>query len=127
MLVVYTHTDIEYQAFPERLKWPERVPQHSSSFSTEVKNLWNFTCSPPYVTAVCVVIHKDNFIYLYRLIILNMSVKKFIGAGDEGLYFRRFPGFCWSSCAVGPSGGRRSGKPVVASLNQNDFKYGNSG
>jgi len=46
------------------VKLPEREADNSSPFSTEVKNVWSYTSTPPYVfMAWCLIKRSDNFAF----------------------------------------------------------------
>jgi len=51
------------------VKWPGHEADHSSPSSAEVRNVWGYTSTPPYIfMAWYLVMHRDNFtIYLYLL------------------------------------------------------------
>jgi hypothetical protein len=49
-------------AVSSEVKQPGREADHSPSFSAEVKNVWSYTSTPPYVSmAWCLLKHRDYF------------------------------------------------------------------
>jgi hypothetical protein len=48
------------------IKWPGSEGDHSSESSAEVKNVWSYTSTHPYIfMAWCLVKHRDNFTYTF--------------------------------------------------------------
>jgi hypothetical protein len=50
------------RALSPRVKWPGLVAGDSLPSTTEVKNMWSYTSTPPYILMVWFLInHRDNF------------------------------------------------------------------
>jgi hypothetical protein len=53
-------------------KRPGREADHSTPSGAEVKNVWSYTCTPPYVFMVlCSFKHKDDFTFYFYLVFLH--------------------------------------------------------
>jgi hypothetical protein len=65
-----THPPIKWLL---RVKWPGCETNYSSPSSAEVKNMWSYTSTPPYVLACCLIKHRDTST-LPLLSILNIKV-----------------------------------------------------
>jgi hypothetical protein len=59
------------------VKRPGREADHSPQSSAQVKNAWSYTLNPQYVfTAWCLVKHRDNFTFIYKIDVTCMRMTK---------------------------------------------------